>query len=79
MATKKELSFEDSMKRLDEIVKGLEKGDVTLSDSMALFEEGTGLAARCQEMLDKAEKQVVRLAKGPEGEPVETEFGDAAE
>lgn len=74
MATKKELSFEDSMKRLDEIVKGLEKGDVTLSDSMALFEEGTGLIRRCTELLDSAEQQVVRLKKGPDGAPEELPF-----
>ena len=74
MAAKKELSFEDSMKRLDEIVKGLEKGDVTLSDSMALFEEGTSLIRRCTELLDSAEQQVVRLKKGPDGAPEELPF-----
>ena len=75
---KKELSFEESMKRLDEIVRGLEKGDVTLSDSMALFEEGTALIRRCTELLDSAEQQVVRLKKGPDGAPEELPF-DAAE
>ena len=71
---KKELSFEESMKRLDEIVRGLEKGDVTLQDSMALFEEGTGLIRRCTELLDSAEQQVVRLKKGPDGAPEELPF-----
>ncbi len=75
---KKELSFEESMKRLDEIVRGLEKGDVTLQDSMALFEEGTALIRRCTELLDSAEQQVVRLKKGPDGTPEELPF-DAAE
>ena len=73
------LSFEESMQRLEQIVRLLEKGDAPLEDAMKLFEEGTGLAARCQKMLEKAEKQVVRLAKGPDGEPVETEFADAGE
>ncbi len=73
------LSFEQSMQRLEQIVRLLEKGDAPLEDAMKLFEEGTGLAVRCQDMLDKAEKQVVRLSKGPDGEPVETEFGDAGE
>ena len=50
------LSFEQSMQRLEQIVRLLEKGDAHLEDAMKLFEEGTGLAARCQEMLDKAEK-----------------------
>ena len=72
--TKKELSFEEAMKRLDEIVRGLEKGDVTLDDSMALFEEGTALIRRCTALLDGAEQQVVRLKKGEDGSPVELPF-----
>ena len=74
----KELSFEESMKRLDFIVNSLEKGDVTLSESMELFEEGSALIRRCGGMLDNAEQQVVRLQKGPDGEPVELPF-DAEE
>ena len=75
----KELSFEESMGRLNEIVKGLEKGDVTLQDSMALFEEGTALIRRCTTLLDSAEQQVVRLKKGEDGAPVELPFGAANE
>ena len=71
---KKELSFEDSMQRLDEIVRALEKGDVTLSDSMAMFEEGTALIRRCTQLLDSAQQQVVRLKKGPDGAPEELPF-----
>ena len=74
MMAKKELSFEEAMQRLDEIVKGLEKGDVTLNDSMALFEEGTALIRRCTALLDGAEQQVVRLKKGEDGSPVELPF-----
>ena len=73
---KKEPSFEDAMKRLDEIVRGLEKGDVTLNDSMALFEEGSALIRQCTDMLDSAEQQVVRLKKGEDGAPVELPFED---
>ena len=72
------LSFEQALKRLDEIVKGLEKGDVSLNDSMSLFEEGTGLIRLCSGMLDAAEQQVVKLKKGPDGAPIELPF-DAAE
>ncbi len=70
----KEMSFEESMKRLDEIVKGLEKGDVTLDDSMKLFEEGTALIRRCTGLLDNAEQQVVQLREGPDGAPEERPF-----
>ena len=68
------LSFEQSLKRLDEIVRALEKGDVPLSESMKLFEEGTVLTRRCGDMLDTAEQQVVRLRKGPDGAPEELPF-----
>jgi len=71
-----EMSFEQALKRLDEIVKGLERGDVSLADSMKLFEEGTGLIRRCGEMLDAAEQQVVRLKKGPDGAPEELPFDE---
>ena len=67
-------TFEENMTRLEEIVTRLEKGDVPLSQSLALFEEGTRLAAACRMELDQAEQPVVRRMKGPDGAPVETEF-----
>ena len=76
MAEKK-VKFEEAMERLEDIVKSLEKGDVSLSDSMKLFEEGTGLISACSDMLDRAEQQVVKLKKGADGEPVELPFDDA--
>ncbi len=69
-----ELIFEQKMARLEEIVAKLEKGDAQLGDSLRLFEEGTRLIAACREELDKAEQQVVKLMKGPDGAPVENEF-----
>ena len=71
---KKDLSFEESLKRLEEIVAGLEKGDVSLGNSMAMFTEGSALVQRCTAMLDEAEQQVVRLKKGPDGAPEELPF-----
>lgn len=67
-------SFEENMARLEEIVALLEKGDAQLSQSLSLFEEGTKLAAACRTELDKAEQQVMRLMKGPDGAPIENEF-----
>ena len=67
-------TFEENMTRLEEIVTRLAKGDVPLSQSLSLFEEGTRLAAACRTELDKAEQQVVRLMKGPDGAPIENEF-----
>ena len=71
---KKEKSFEENMARLEEIVSLLERGDAPLADSLALFEEGTKLSVLCAGMLDEAEQKVVKLQKGPDGEPVELPF-----
>lgn len=73
MASKK-LTFEQSLARLDEIVKHLERGDLPLADSLKLFEEGTALIAGCGKMLDEAEQKVVKLKKGPDREPIELPF-----
>ena len=79
MAAKKEkVTFEAALRRLDEIVKILERGQAPLDESLALFEEGTKLLGTCGKQLDTAEQKVVRLMKGPDGAPVETLF-DAAE
>ena len=72
MAAKK--TFEENMARLEEIVGKLEKGDAPLSDSLKLFEEGTKLIGQCRTELDKAEQQVVKLMKDPDGAPVENDF-----
>lgn len=73
MAVKK-LSFEQSLERLEEIVRHLEKGDLPLNDSLKLFEEGTALLTGCGRMLDEAEQKVVKLRKGADREPVEMPF-----
>ncbi|MBR2782026.1 MAG: exodeoxyribonuclease VII small subunit [Oscillospiraceae bacterium] len=69
-------TFEASVTRLEQIVRLLEQGDAPLEDAMKLFEEGTSLIASCNEMLTKAEQQVVKLSKGPDGTPVEEAFED---
>lgn len=67
-------SFEQSITRLDEIVKLLERGSVPLEQALAYFQEGTALVKSCNGMLDKAELEVVRLMKSADGTPAETEF-----
>lgn len=69
--SRKSVTFEESMTRLDEIVKALEAGDVPLEESMKLFEEGTKLAAKCSALLDTAELKVSQLMAGPDDKPVE--------
>ena len=73
MAAKK-MTFEESMTRLEEIVTLLERGETTLDQSLALFEEGTKLAAQCGKKLDQAEQAVVRLIKSADGTPEEVPF-----
>jgi exodeoxyribonuclease VII small subunit len=70
----KKSTFEQQIARLEEIVAALEKGDAQLADSLKLFEEGTKLIAACSKQLDQAEQQVVKLMKGADGAPVETDF-----
>lgn len=74
-----QMSFEQSIARLEEIVGALEKGDAQLADSLRLYEEGTKLAAACEAMLDEAEQKVAKLAKGADGAPVESAFTGEAE
>ena len=77
MAAKKQsASFEESLARLDEIVKHLEKGDMPLSESLNLYEEGTALINACRKMLDEAEQKVVKLKTGPDRTPIELDFED---
>ena len=75
-ARKIALSFEQSLVRLEEIVRHLEKGDLPLKDSLSLFEEGTALIASCSRQLDEAEQKVVKLTKGPDHMPIEQAFED---
>ena len=70
----KKLSFEESLSRLEEIVRHLEKGDLPLSDSLTLFEEGTALLSSASKMLDEAEQKVVKLRKGADRQPEDLPF-----
>ena len=70
------MTCEEKMKRLEESVAKLEMGDALLGESLQLFEEGTGLVGDCRRELESAEQQVVKLMKGADGAPVETNFLD---
>lgn len=64
---KKKLSFEDTLKRLEEIVDTLEKGDIPLDDAIKLFEEGIKASKICKEKLEGAEKKIKELIKNSDG------------
>ena len=67
-------TFEENILRLEEIVALLERGEAPLSDSLALFEEGTKLVTACSKMLDQAELKVVKLMKSADDSPAEAAF-----
>lgn len=69
-------TFEASMARLEEIVRQMERGDVSLEDTLKLFEEGTALVQQCNKLLDETELTIVKLMKGEDGNPVETEVAN---
>ena len=72
--TKQSETFEASMLRLEEIVRKLEQGDAALDESLKLFEEGTGLVARCNKLLDEAELTVSKVTQAEDGQPEVTPF-----
>ena len=67
-------SFEEKMKKLEEIAKKKEKGDLDLDTSVSKFEEGMKISKECSEMLEKAEKKITMLIKGENGELAEENF-----
>lgn len=75
---KKPESFEDALKRLEEIVQRMEGGDLALEDSLGLFEEGVRLTRVCSQRLDEAEKKIELLTRDEKGgvkaEPVDPDL-----
>ena len=72
----KNMTFEQSMQRLEQIVRTMERGDAPLEESLKLFQEGTELVRSCSKLLDEAQLQVKKIMTAPDGSPVEEEFID---
>lgn len=64
---KKDLSFEQAVSRLEEIVAALESGEPSLEQAIALFEEGTALSRFCQESLTAAQGKIEKLVETARG------------
>jgi len=62
-----ERTFEDALARLEEIVREMEGGEVSLDASLALFEEGVALSRHCASKLNEAEQRIAVLVKTEEG------------
>lgn len=74
--SKKTPGFEESLARLEEIVRKLESGEAPLDESLALFEEGVKLVRACSARLDEAERKITVLTKNGEGGYDEKTFGE---
>ena len=72
----KNQTFDQSMARLEQIVRAMERGDVALEESLKLFQEGTELVRSCQKLLDEAQLQVKKIMTAPDGSPIEEDFQD---
>ncbi len=71
---KVDLSFEGAMLRLDEIVKVLDDGKLSLDDTLILYEEGINLYRRCTNILDTTEKRITVLGKNNSNEYEESDY-----
>ena len=67
-----QMSFEDALRALEEVVTQLERGDVPLDDSITLYERGEKLRAACQKRLDAAQARIEKIVAGADGRPTGT-------
>jgi exodeoxyribonuclease VII small subunit len=73
-----EMTFEQALAELESVVTRLERGDVALDESIALYERGALLRKRCQDKLAEAEEKVSRITLGDGGAPTGTQPFDAS-
>jgi exodeoxyribonuclease VII small subunit len=71
--------FEVMLAKLEEIVRRMEAGDLTLEESLAAFEEGIKLSRRCSETLDEAQRKVGLLLQNGEKLAITPFVGDGSE
>ncbi len=67
-----EMTFEDAIRELEQVVGKLERGDVALDDSIALYERGAALKKRCETKLSEAEEKVAKITVDPDGQAAGT-------
>lgn len=67
-----EMTFEEAMRELETVVDQLERGDVALDASIALYERGAALKKRCEEELKRAEEKVAAITLDADGNPTGT-------
>lgn len=67
-----EMNFETAMAELEKVLGQLERGDVALDESIALYERGAALKARCEAKLKEAEEKVAAITLDGDGKPTGT-------
>ncbi len=72
MSDVNEMSFEDALRELEQVVGKLERGEVPLDQSIALYERGALLKKRCETKLKEAEEKVAKLTLDGDGQPTGT-------
>jgi exodeoxyribonuclease VII small subunit len=75
MARPRGSDFEKSFQQLEKIVQRLESEELSLDDSLKLFEEGISLSRFCHQKLSEVEKRIELILADAKGEPVVEEFG----
>jgi len=72
-----QMSFEQALTALEQIVQALERGDVPLDQSISLYDRGEALRAACQQRLDAAQARIERIVTGADGRATGTQAFDA--
>lgn len=72
MSDVNDMSFEDALRELEQVVGKLERGEVPLDESIALYERGAALKKRCEAKLKEAEEKVAKLTLDGDGTPTGT-------
>ena len=72
-----EMTFEQALGALEDVVKRLESGEVPLDDSIALYEQGETLRQHCQARLDAAQVRIEKIVAGSDGRATGTVPFDA--
>jgi exodeoxyribonuclease VII small subunit len=72
-----QMSFEQALRALEDVVRRLETGEVPLEESIDLYERGEQLRKHCQARLDAAQARIEKIVAGPDGKAVGTEPFDA--